>query len=207
MANGRVIKGKFGGLNAVDAPSDSPGASADPSSATGNPIPQGDISQQLSLIAHNTQVAAARLIQLPPVGAIAADALAALLNNYVTIQGNVADIASRVGTEAARKDVADLQKQAQDFIEAVETAIEAVRPAPGTTPVVAPVKRPLPWLLIGGGALGLLAIGVGVYQYRQASARASRAASRSRSSSMFAGAAAAGSKKRKRKRSRKMLEE
>jgi hypothetical protein len=200
--NGRVIKGKFGNLNAVDAPSDSPTTSANPASATGTPVTAGDIQQQLSVIAHNAQVAAARLIQLPPVGAIAADALAALLNSYVQIQGNIADIASRADTDAAIKDVSDLQQQVQDFIAAVENAIAAVKPAPGTVPIVAPVAKKVPWLLIGGGALGLLAIGVGVYQFRKSTARAARASAAR--GSMFAGTA---TKKRKRRRGKRTVEE
>src|SRR5258706_14261884 len=69
MAEGRVIKGRFGGVGAVEA-SNAPGASAAPDSASGNPVTPGDVQQQLGLLAHNAQVAATRLIQIPPTGSV-----------------------------------------------------------------------------------------------------------------------------------------
>lgn len=194
MAEGRVIQGRFGGVGAVEA-SNAPGESAAPGSASGNPITPGDVQQQLGLLAHNAQVAATRLIQIPPTGSVPADLLTSLLHTFVQIQGNLADVASRVGTEdaaAAAKDASEIQAQIQAFIDGVETAIKSVAPAAAvsTSSSLAPVGKEVPWMLIGAGGLGLLAIGVGIYQYQKTSARASARAARAahRKPSAFAGA-------------------
>jgi hypothetical protein len=193
MAEGRVIKGRFGGVGAIDA-SNAPEDSAAPGSASGNPVTPGDVQQQLGLLAHNAQVAATRLIQIPPTGSVPADLLTSLLHTFVQIQGNLADVASRIGTEdaaAAAKDAGEIQAQIQAFIDGVETAIKSVVPAAAvsTSSALAPVKKEVPWMLIGAGGLGLLAIGVGIYQYQKTTARASRAAaSARRKPSAFAGA-------------------
>lgn len=208
MADGRVIKGNFGAVSAVDATGAMPDTSAAPSSASGNPVTPGDVQTQLGLIAHNAQVAATRIIQIPPAGGVPANVLEDLLRTYVTLQGNIADIANRIGTEdaaAASKDAAAVQAQVQAFIDGVEAAIKT---AGGSA--IAPVtgKREIPWMLIGGGALGLLAIGIGVYQYRKSTASAVRAAARGSRNSAFAGAAASSTRKRKKgRKGRKHFEE
>jgi hypothetical protein len=209
MADGRVIKGRFGAVDAVDATGTTPDTSAVPSSASGNPVTPGDVQKQLQLIAHNAQVAATRIIQIPPTGSVPANVLEDLLRTFVTLQGNIADIASRIGTEdaaAATKDATAIQAQVQAFIDGVEAAIKTAGGPAAIVPAGTP--KQIPWMLIGGGALGLLAIGIGVYQYRKSTLRATRAAARGARSSAFAGVAASSSRKRKKgRKGRKHFEE
>jgi hypothetical protein len=158
------------------------------------------VRKQLGLIAHNAQVAATRLIQIPSAGSVPRDLLTTLLNTYVTLQGNLADVSTRVGTEdaaGAQKDAVEVQAQVQAFIDGVEAAIAAAVPAAEPGSALAPAKREIPWMLIGGGALGLVAVGIGVYQYQKANARAARAATRGARGVGTATGGAAASRKRK----------
>src|ERR1700741_2740977 len=107
MAN--VIQGRFGGAATVDAPTDP--------TAAGAPISPGTTARQLELIAHNADVAATRLVQIPRPGDVPKALLDDLLTTYSSIEANIADVLPRAATADGAKDTDELMKQTQALVD------------------------------------------------------------------------------------------